>query len=414
LILVLSAALAMVWFSLAPAQEVGSAEDTGELITLEADSTPVVVILEILAQRSGLNIVTSPEVQGIPISIKLSNTPFEEALNLVVRAAGMGYERVGSSILVSSPQRLANQTGLITRVYELEYANATEVEEALTIVTENLTSYVAGNQIVVKAPTSVMEELSGLVASLDRRPQQVMLQARLLEVNTTSLKELGIDWESITKWTTIVTEGNPVVSNADALPDQLGYFKVDETDDFYRQAEAFEVTVDALITNGTARLLANSKVTTMENQPASIFIGETIPVVITSLQSGQAGGTFQSVQLDYIDVGIKLDIEPRVASDGSITVNVMPEVSNIVGFVGPDNDLPRTSTRRASARIRVGDGQTFYLGGLLNEEERETQKKVPLLGDIPLLGYFFRHYRIEKIKTDLLIEITPTIIREQG
>ena len=96
----------------------------GQLITLEADSTPVVTVLEILAERTGLNIVTAPEVQGRPISIRLKNTPFNEALNLVVRAAGLGYERVGNSILVADPARLETPTGLTTRVFTLEYAHA--------------------------------------------------------------------------------------------------------------------------------------------------------------------------------------------------------------------------------------------------------------------------------------------------
>jgi type II secretory pathway component GspD/PulD (secretin) len=152
----------------------------------------------------------------------------------------------------------------------------------------------------------------------------------------------------------------------------------------------------------------------MNNQPAEIFIGQTVPVVITSLQGGQGGGTFQSTSLDYIDVGVKLGITPRISSEGFITTVVNPEVSNIVGFVGPDNDLPQTSTRRAQAVVRVRDGQKFYLGGLLNEESTETIKKVPVLGDIPLIRYLFRHYRTETTQTDLLIEITPTIVRDQN
>ncbi len=175
------------------------------------------------------------------------------------------------------------------------------------------------------------------------------------------------------------------------------------------------MTLDALITDGKAKLLANSKITTMNNQPAEIFIGQTVPVVITSLSSaGVQGGAFQTVQLEKVEVGVKLNIVPRISDDGFITTQVSPEVSTIIAFVGPDNDLPETSTRRATSVVRVQDGQKFYLGGLLQEESKETVKKVPLLGDIPLLGYLFRHYRIETSQTDLVIEITPTLIKDQG
>jgi type II secretory pathway component GspD/PulD (secretin) len=396
------------------AQEGAVEAAQSQLISLDADNTTVITVLEILADRSQLNIVTSPEVQGRTISIHLTNTPFIEALNLVVRAAGLGYERVGNSILVADLQRLATQTGLTTRVFELQYANADEVTEALAVVSKDMRSYGSGNRLIVKAPQSIIEEIDSIVRQLDAKPAQVMLEARLVEVNTTMLQELGIDWSKITKWTQVVTEGDPGPSGNDGLPNDLPYVKYDHTDDWYRQVEAFEVTLDALISDGTAKLLANSKITTMDNQPAEIFIGQTVPVVITSLQSqGVQGGAFQSVQLEKIDVGVKLNITPRISNDGFITSYVSPEVSTIVAFVGPNNDLPQTSTRRATSVVRVRDGQKFFLGGLLNEETKEAIKKVPLLGDIPVIGYLFRHYRIEKNQTDLLIEVTPTIIRDQ-
>ncbi len=386
----------------------------GQLISLDADNTPVITVLEILADRSQLNIVTSPEVQGRTISIHLANTPFIEALNLVVRAAGLGYERVGNSILVADPQRLTTQTGLTTRVFDLQYANAKEVTEALAVISKDMSSYGSGNRLIVKAPQSVIEEIDGIIRQLDAKPAQVMLEARLVEVNTTALKQIGIDWEKISNWTQVITEGDPGPSSNDGIAQQLPYIKYGHSTEWYRQVEAFELTLEAMITDGSAKLLANSKITTMNNQPAEIFIGQTVPVVITSLQSGGVqGGAFQSVQLEKIDVGVKLNITPRISDDGFITSLVAPEVSTIVAFVGPNDDLPQTSTRRATSVVRVRDGQKFYLGGLLNEESRETVKKVPLLGDIPVLGYFFRHYRIEKTQTDLLIEVTPTIIHDQ-
>jgi len=351
-------------------------------------------------------------VQGRPISIHLHDTPFSEALNLVVRAAGLGYERVGGSILVADPNRLAQQTGLTTKIYDLQYANADEVVKALEVISKEARAYVSGNRVIVKAPQSVIEEVDKIVQDLDERPQQVMFEARLVEVNTTDLKELGIDWEKITKWTQVITETNPGDSQNDANPQQLPFVKYDQTGDLYRPVE---VALDMLITDGSARLLANSKITTMNNQPAEIFIGQTVPVVITSLSSaGVQGGAFQTVQLEKVEVGVKLNIVPRISDDGYITTQVSPEVSTIIAFVGPDNDLPETSTRRATSVVRVLDGQKFYLGGLLQEESKETVKKVPLLGDIPLLGYLFRHYRIETSQTDLVIEITPTLIKDQG
>jgi type II secretory pathway component GspD/PulD (secretin) len=393
----------------------GQGDDTAVLVTLDADSTSVNDILQILAERSALNIVTSPEVQGRRISIHLTNTPFEEALNLVVRAAGLGYERVGNSILVADIQKLAAQTGFTTRVFDLHYANAEEIREVLEVISKDVTADFSGNRVAVRGSQSIVEQIEDIIARLDRKPGQVLLEARLVEVNTTDLLEIGIDWEKITKWSTVLSEGPLDATSKGEVPDQIPFIKADETADLYRQASTLEVVLDALITDGKARLLSSTKVVTLDNTPAEIFIGETVPVVITSLGgTGGAGGAFQTIQLEKIDVGIKLNITPRLSDDGFVTTLVEPEVSTIVGFVGPDDDLPQTSTRRARSLVRVRDGEKIYLGGLLTEQTRRTVKKVPVLGHIPLLGLLFQHRRDESIRTDLVIEITPTIVGDEG
>jgi len=400
-----------------PAQAQGEGAPPGEavLISLDADSTSVNDVLQILAARSNLNIVTSPEVMGRAISIRLRNTPFDEALNLVVRAAGLGYELVGNSILVADVERLGTPTGLMTRVFDLQYANAHDVKAMLEVVSQSVTSNVQGNRLVIRATQSAVENAERIIEHLDQKPPQVYLEARMIEVNTSDLLELGVDWEKITKYGTVIGEGDFGESGKGELPLDIGVIEFDKSEDLFRQKEIFEVAIDALITDGAARLLSNSKVVTLAGERAEIFAGETVPVVITSLQTpGGAGGVFQTVQLEKIDVGVRLGILPRVTSDGYVTALVEPEVSRIIRFVGPDDDLPQTSMRRAHTYVRVRDGEKIYLGGLLSEEDRRTVKKVPLLGQIPILGYLFQHQSIEKVRLDLVIEITPRIVGDQG
>ncbi|MBI5836764.1 MAG: hypothetical protein HZB25_05945 [Candidatus Eisenbacteria bacterium] len=397
------------------APPVPAGQSPSALITLSVDSTPVVEILQILASRTGLNIATSADVQHRLISLRIRETPFEEALNLVCRTAGLGYERVGNSILVADPKSLENATGLTSRVFDLHYASATDVGKMLEIICTGVKVDVKSNRVMVRAPQSAVEQAERTVAELDRKPAQVLLEARLIEVNTSRLTELGIDWEKITKWTGVLTEGDPGAGSPGRLPSEIGSIKVADGDSWYRQKLSFEVALDALLTDGSARLLANSRVVTLDGSPAEIFAGETVPVVITSLQSqGVAGGAFQTVQLEKIDVGVRLNITPRIGADNLITTLVEPEVSRIIAFVGPNSDLPQTSTRRAKTLLRVKDGQKIYLGGLITDERRNTLKKVPLLGDIPLLGALFRHQREEDVRLDLVIEITPRIIGDDG
>ncbi len=386
-----------------------------DLVTLQASDTPVGEILKILADRGGMNIVTSPEVSTRMISIRLTETPFEEALNLVVRAAGLAYERVGGTILVADVERLVTRTGLVTRVFDLQHADPERVREALEVVTESVSVEPDQHRVVVRATHSELEQVAAVILELDRRPQQVLLEARLIEINTSSLKEVGIDWEKLTKWSTKIVEGYNGVSQPGEFPVDIDYVRMTSGSGFFRQYATFDLAIDALITDEHARLLSNVKIATLDGSAAEIFAGETVPVVITSLQSpGASGGTMQSIQLEKIDVGVKLSITPRVTDDGFITALVEPEVSRILKFVGPDEDLPQTSTRRASATVRVRDGETIYLGGLLSEEKRSTAKKVPLFGDLPLLGALFRYSKDEMNRYDLVIEITPRIIGDAG
>jgi len=387
----------------------------GALVSLDADSTAINSILQILAARSGLNIVTSPQTHGRKITIHLRNTPFDEALNLVVRAAGLGYERVGGSILVADVNSLATPTGLVTRVFDLKYADARELRSMLEVLTRDVSANPAGNRLVVRASQAIVEQAADLIAHLDKKPEQVLLEVRLIEINTTALLEAGINWEKITKWSTVITEGKPVATAQGQIPTVLGSIKPGQTLDYYRQMAAFQVEIDALLTDGKARLLSNTRVVTVDGKPAEIFAGETVPVMISSLQSpGAGGGTMQTVQVEKIDVGVKLNITPRLSGDGYITSLVEPEISRILGFVGPNSDLPQTSTRRAKTLARVRDGQKIYLGGLLSEEKRRTVSRVPLLSDVPWVGQLFRHYRDETVRLDLVIEITPRVVGDEG
>jgi type II secretory pathway component GspD/PulD (secretin) len=392
-------------------------EPAGEsaLITLVADLTPVADILEILAERSGLNIVTSAAVQGQMISLRLEDTPFEEALNLVCRSSGLGYERMGNSILVADQGSLTRATGLTSRVFDLEYADAEELSRVLAVISPDIKAEISRNRLIMWAPQSTIEQTERTIEVLDRKPAQVLLEARLIEVNRSKVSEYGIQWDKITNWTGVITEGMSDPTNVDQLPTESGFVPLDSGDTYYRQLEAFEIAIDAMIDEGAARLLSDTRVVTLDGQAAEIFAGETVPVVITSLSSpGGSGGVLQTVQLEKIDVGVRLNITPRVTGDGMITALVEPEVSRIINFVGPDDDLPQTSTRRAKTSVRVKDGETIYLGGLLTEEKRKSVSKVPILGSIPILGYLFQHRREETARLDLVIEITPRIVGDSG
>lgn len=390
------------------AEELGG----GTPITLHATGTPLMDVLAVLSEKSGLNIVASMDVETSEISIHLTNTPVEEALNLIVRAAGLGYERIGDSILVAEPSQLTEETGFSSYVIEVEYADAFELVPLVEKVADKVAADPGGNRLVVVATPGMIDQVRDIIQELDVPPVQIMLETEVIEVSTDNMYELGIDWDKITSQTVIFAEPNidgsaPGQSETDAVPEDMPFIgRGLDLDKVYRQAKALEIALDLLQQDGSARVLSHSKLATLNNRTAEIHIGDVIPYSVSNLTTGGVVET----QVEKERVGVSVDVTPRAAGDGHITVMVEPNVSNIVGFRGPNDEYPWTKERTAKTQVRIMDGQTFMIAGLLSEEETETISKVPLLGDIPVLGYLFRHSANQIKKADLIIKITPRIV----
>ena len=404
--------MALLMASVSPVMAADGFVDTP--ITLHATGTPLMDILSVLAEKSGLNIVASTDVETREISIHLTNTPIEEALNLIVRAAGLGYERIGNSVLVAPQQQLTQETGFSSYVIEVRYADAFELVPLIEKVADKVAADPGGNRLVVVATPGMIDQIRSIITDLDVPPVQIMLETEVIEVSTDRMMELGIDWNKIMQQSVIFAEpgrGDPREPPEDSgigeIPENMPFVgRGLEMNSMYRQALALEVALDLLEQDGGAKVLSNSKLATLNNRTAEIHIGDVIPYTVSNLTTGGV----MDLRVEKERVGVSVTVTPRAAGDGHITVMVEPSVSTIVGFRGPDDEIPWTKERTVKTQVRVMDGQTFMIAGLLSEDETETISKVPLLGDIPILGYLFRHTATQVKKSDLLIKITPRII----
>jgi type IV pilus assembly protein PilQ len=393
----------------------------GRTVSLDAEDAYLPSVLKILAEKGDLNIITGPGVTGGRISIHMKDVPVEQAVNLVVRAAGLSYERIGNSVLVADEKTLKQETGLSAYIVELKYADANEMKNALKTLSADIQVDPGGNRLVVVTSPRVIAEIEEIVQVIDVPAQQVMLEARIVEVSTDAAKKLGIDWDKINSQPVVILEGTPAGrSTRGGLPDSITYFKtgrglrdfVDSNADWYREGWAWATAIDFMIHEGNARVLANPKIATLNGREASMLVGSRIPFVITgTIFAGGGAAPAQSIQRE--EVGIKLSITPTINSDGYITTVINPEVSSVIGFTGPDNSLPIISTRQANTTVRLKDGNSVIIGGLLSEERTTNVTKIPLLGDIPGLGVLFQHQNNTVSKKDLVIEVTPHILPEQ-
>jgi type II secretory pathway component GspD/PulD (secretin) len=231
-------------------------------------------------------------------------------------------------------------------------------------------------------------------------------------------EKLGIDWGHLSQLTTTFAEMGvdeydwpglvPEASRYQQLPDQLDFYPVDGFIDagyMARQPSLFQVTLDWLLKNNRAEVLANSKIATINNRPAILKVVDVIPYILS------AGGVAGQLQVYKEEVGIKLEIKPTVNSDGYITTEITPEVSNVFQTVGTATTvIPWVTRRTSTTTIRVKDGQSIIIAGLLGVNANVTQHKFPFLGDLPLIGGLFRHKTENIKKTDLIIQVTPRIL----
>lgn len=394
--------------------------DQGRLVSLDAEDAYLPSVLKILAEKGNLNIITGPGVTAGRLSVHMKDVPVDQAVNLVVRAAGLAYERIGNSILVADAKSLKDETGLSSYVIDLKYADAASVRDALKGLQADVQVDKGGNRLVIVTSPRIISEIEEIVSVMDVPAHQVMLEARVVEVSTGDTKRLGIDWDQLNRQGFVIVEGNPGSSRPGAVPDSLPFLpakpgKFSDIAKFQsvtRQARAWQVALDLAIQTNSARVLANPKVATLNGHEASILIGTRIPYVITGTVFA-GGGAAPVQQIEREEVGIKLRITPTINADGYITTEVVPEVSAVDGFVGANNDLPVVSTRQASTTVRLKDGNTVIIGGLLSETKTATVTKVPLLGDIPGLGLLFQHHTTGLDKRDLVIEVTPHILPDQ-
>lgn len=413
-------------------------EGLGNTITLDADDAFLPSILSILAQKSGYNIVTGPGVNDQQrVSIHLKDTPIEEAVNLVVRAAGLSYEVVGNAFLVADFQTLSKEeVGLNSYVIDLQYADAYETKDMLADLSENIQVDASGNRLIVRTSPKVIDEVKRVVGEIDKPSLQILLETRIIEVTGGNLEEYGIDWERLNHitsiwvetpldYTTVVDQETGTVRrythpdtgrdpeeqdfggqwpDIDQLPDKYIFQQIDGFNDigyFSRQLEAFDITLDFMLQNNKAKLLANTNLVTMNGREARLHIGEVIPYVVTSQDE---------VQIEREEVGTLLKIVPKVNTDGFITTMIQPEISSVIELI--NGEIPRTKVRTAETTVMVRDGQRIIIGGLINTEERQTVNKVPILSRIPFLGKLFTHSDTEVRETNLILEITPHILQD--
>ncbi len=249
------------------------------------------------------------------------------------------------------------------------------------------------NAIVLSGTHDVIAALKVIIDKLDVPVPSVMLEVEIIEVTEADAKNIGLN----------LVDSNGIFVNASTSPN--GYtFKSQQ----YGSGQATMLgNLYASITSGNSKIIAKPRILAQSGQQASILTGDAIPIESTVVVSG--GSSVTSQQVNYVNVGVNLQIEPRVSSDGYVTSHIYSDVSSVTQLVGTAQ-APQISQRTASTTATVKDGDSFVIGGLLLDDEIKNFSKLPFIGDIPLIGRFFRQVNTSRSKDNLYVIVTPHIV----
>ncbi|MBE9506125.1 MAG: hypothetical protein IMY84_04845, partial [Chloroflexi bacterium] len=360
-------------------------EEQEYLITNSFFETDLRQVLTDLSMETGIPIVWDATVEGL-VTFEAIDQPFEDVLRSILLPAGYVYSSQQGTHFVGSPRPDGPAFGLLstTEVVSLSNIDATE---AIGLLSDFFEPYVKAsrtdNAVCITAPQSFVERIRSDLAKIDEPPIQILIDVIVSEISTEALRKIGLDWSLLG------TDGDETVSVGTDHTDLEGAAIIGEITSLGLDIGSYTVdlaaSLEALVQSGEARIRANPRIAALNGRTAEIGMTKDQYFVIATTTSEYA--TYNTIQA--VSSGIRLEITAYASPSGEITVRVKPDVGDVVGKGA--NDLPEISRRTASTTVRVSDGETFTIGGLSIQSENTTHKKVPLLGDIPLLGSIFRY-----------------------
>lgn len=369
-------------------------------VNLEFRDAPIRTVFEALARAASVNFVFDKDVRGeAKVTLFLRQTTVDEALRVILNTQQLGYKLLNTNTVLVFPNTQQKQRELldtVTRSFYLTNADPKQVQSLIRTVAKSRDIFVDErlNLLVVRDTPDVIRLVERLVQGVDLPDPEVMLDLQVMEVSSNKLDQLGLSWP------TTVNYGLPAGVAATVIDSTKGLR--------WSAANPLAVATIKGSTDAT-NLLANPKIRARNREKAKVLLGEKLPV-FTTTSTANVG---VSASVSYLDVGLKLDIEPRVQLDNDVSIKIELEVSSITGKVaGPSGSLAyQVGTRQASTTLRLRDGETQILAGLINDQESRSSVGIPGLHDMPVAGRLFGTTTDTHNKTEVVLLITPHIVR---
>ncbi len=367
-------------------------------------------IYRALGKAFGINVLFDPQLKDQELAIELRDVTAQIALETLMRAAGHFYKVIDEHSILIAADNQQNRKTYEDLVIQTFFLSNAEVKDVLTLLrsligAKNVATNEQLNAVTIRDTADKVRVAQRIIEAIDKSKSEVVVDVELIEVNTTKLRELGMSLSD-----------NRVTQSLDLGQDA----KVRFSDLSNLTRESWVLTIPSIIydfvkSNSDAQLLAKPQVRISEGEKGKVHIGDRVPIPVTSFNSSNTvGGSIVPItSFQYQDVGIKLDLEPRVHHNKEITLKLQVEISQISGFAdsGGGQRQPIIGTRTIESTIRLKDGETNFLAGLIRTDETLGETGIPGLSDIPIIGRLFGKTTTDVKRTDVMLTLTPHIIR---
>jgi general secretion pathway protein D len=398
---------------------------TTEAVTLRFQNTRLKQVFEILARTANINILFEKDVRDDLVTIFTKDTPFDEALNLILSTNQLFSRRIGPDTLLIIPdtkQKRQQYEDLQIRTFYLSTAKAKDIANLLRTILETKRVYVNEplNTVVIRDEPEKLQLAEQVILANDRRDSEVELALEVLEVSRSQREKIGLNFAK-----QVGAGFFPGTAAAAAFGDTVTTqtFKFEQLTglgpDSYLYKFPSSVLLDFFKTESNAKTLASPKIRVLNNQKASINVGDKEPILLSTTTANPTVAGAVSTQstvtsIEFKDTGVKLDVEPTIHLTGEITIKLKVEVTRIGEQVtlqdSPVINQFRFGTRTAETTLNLRDGETVVLAGLIQEEDRKTRDSIPGLDDVPIIEDLFGREK-RKIDTEVILVLTSRIIR---
>lgn len=380
-------------------------------VTLQFRDADTQMVFEVLSRQTGINFIFDKDVSRTgKTTIFVQNVPIEQAIDLVLGQNQLGRQILSENMVLIYPNTPAKQLEYQDQVVKTFYvtnADPKQFAEMLKTMLGAKTLFVdaRANAVVMRDTPELVRMAENLLASIDVAESEVMMEVEVLEITRSKLQQLGISYPNAATLNPTPLAGDPLV-----LAD-LG-----EQDSTTITITPVPVTVDLRKEVGVSNLLASPRIRSRNHEKAKILIGQRVPVITNSVTPTSGGSSVVTGSVQYVDVGLTLEVEPTVHLDNNVSIKVNLEVSNIIReiFNSTSGTLAyQIGTRNATTLLQLRNGETQILAGLIQDSDRLTSNHVPGLGDMPIIGRLFGSKKNSAEKTEIVLSITPRIIRSQ-